>query len=118
MLSQVTKAAHEGAVQGHPSVMKLYDAIDTQRQLYLVVEACEGQPLNTVVREYGNQGIIGSRKNLTEEVSIKIIRQIISGLNHCHKLNISHRDIKLDNVLVDMKSDNIQTKIIDFGFAT
>lgn len=35
-----------------------------------------------------------------------------------HNLNISHRDIKMDNILVDMASPNLNTKIIDFGFAT
>jgi serine/threonine protein kinase len=74
--------------------------------------------LDKVVREFGNNGIVSSRRNLTEEISLQIISQIISGLNHCHQLNISHRDIKLENVLVDMNSDNLQTKIIDFGFAT
>lgn len=35
-----------------------------------------------------------------------------------HNLNITHRDMKMDNILVDMNSPNLDTKIIDFGFAT
>jgi serine/threonine protein kinase len=39
-------------------------------------------------------------------------------MSYYHTLNISHRDIKLENILVDMDSDDYKTKIIDFGFAT
>ena len=35
-----------------------------------------------------------------------------------HNLNISHRDLKLENILVDIESHDVITKIIDFGFST
>ena len=37
--------------RGHPCIMKLYDAIDTSRQLFLILEPCKGKMLNVVVRE-------------------------------------------------------------------
>jgi serine/threonine-protein kinase HSL1 (negative regulator of Swe1 kinase) len=43
------------------------------------------------------------------------MRQLISGLQFIHSLNISHRDLKVENILVD--PNTFQTKIIDFGFA-
>jgi len=39
-------------------------------------------------------------------------------MSHFHAMNISHRDIKLENILVDMSDEHLTTKIIDFGFAT
>jgi serine/threonine protein kinase len=41
--------------------------------------------------------------------------QLISGLEFIHKMNISHRDLKLENILVDPETST--TKLIDFGFA-
>ena len=130
MLSLVTKSSfetvegqdfittNEQGLEGHPSIMKLYDAIDTHRHLYLIIERCKGSMLQTIVREYGKAGARGARKNLPEEVCAKIYYQIAMGMAYYHTLNISHRDIKLENILVDMDSPNFQTKIIDFGFAT
>lgn len=71
-----------------------------------------------MVREYGKSGARGTRRNLPEDVCAKIYHQIVQGMAYYHTLNISHRDIKLENILVDMDSTNLQTKIIDFGFAT
>lgn len=56
-----------------------------------------------------------SRKNLPEQACAKIIYQMVSGLSFIHNLGISHRDIKVENVLVDPETNN--TKLIDFGFA-
>lgn len=56
---------------GHPSVMKLYDAIESSRQIYLIVERCEGRMLHTVIKEMTDMG--SSRKNLSEENCAKIL---------------------------------------------
>lgn len=43
-----------------------------------------------------------------------MFKQIVEGINYCHKINIVHRDIKLENILLDEFKN---AKIIDFGFA-
>ena len=103
--------------RGHPSIMKLYDAIDTHRHLYLVLENCEGEMLHSVVKEHAERAINSYRKCLPEEACAQIFYQIILGMSYFHQKNISHRDIKLENILVDYKSREKTTKIIDFGFA-
>ena len=48
-----------------------------------------------------------------------IFRQIASAVAYLHGLNVVHRDLKLDNILVSTDSNNNHTvKLIDFGFAT
>lgn len=55
---------------------------------------------------------VRKRTKLTESTAKFIFRQIIEALQYIHSLNIVHRDIKLDNILIDL-SNNI--KICDFG---
>ena len=50
--------------------MKLYDATDNSRQLYLVMEKCKGKMLHTAVRDYADLG--STRKNLPEGICAKI----------------------------------------------
>jgi len=53
-------------------------------------------------------------RRLPEVEAKKIFKQLIEGLNHLHQKNIVHRDIKLENILLDSK---LNLKIIDFGFS-
>ena len=72
---------------------------------YLIMEYVEGGEL------YGH---IDKHKRLTEYESVRIFRQILSGLAYCHGLNIYHRDLKPENILLD-KDENV--KLVDFGMA-
>jgi serine/threonine protein kinase len=56
-----------------------------------------------------------SNRRLDEDDAKRIIRQITEGLKYCHSRCITHRDIKLENLLLDSHKS---MKIIDFGFST
>ncbi|KAK4413422.1 putative serine/threonine-protein kinase [Sesamum alatum] len=92
----------------HPNVMKL-DAIVTSRvsgSLYLVFD----------YMEHDLAGLLASPRVKFTEPQIKCyMQQILSGLEHCHKRGVLHRDIKGSNLLVD---NNGVLKIGDFGLAT
>ena len=86
--------------------MKLYEVIDTPSNLYLVLEYINGVNLLEILKNEKNHYI-------KEQRAKKLFSQIVKGISYCHKKNIFHRDIKLENILV-LKDDTI--KIIDFGF--
>jgi serine/threonine protein kinase len=87
--------------------MRLFDAIDTPKQLYLILESCEGRILHSVMKS----------STLSESQVSKIFYQIMRGMEFYHSRSIAHRDIKPENILVDIDSKEVKTKIIDFGFA-
>ena len=89
------------------NVMKLYEVIDTPSNLYLVLEYIKGINLLEIMKNE-------KYHFLKEERAKKIFLQIVKGISYCHKKNIYHRDIKLENILV-LKDDTV--KIIDFGFS-
>ena len=88
------------------NIMKLYEVIDTQSNLYLVQEYINGINLLEIIKNEKHHFIKESRAK-------KIFLKIVSGIEYCHRINIFHRDIKLENILV-LKDDSV--KIIDFGF--
>ena len=55
--------------------------------------------LNEILKE----STIATRKSLTEQQTCLIIGQLAKAMKFYHSLNIAHRDIKLENILVDME---------------
>lgn len=53
-------------------------------------------------------------RRLDEPEAKRLFKQIVEGLCYCHKMSVVHRDIKLENILLD---SNNNIKIIDFGFS-
>ncbi|KAL0000299.1 hypothetical protein SO802_019901 [Lithocarpus litseifolius] len=89
----------------HPHIIRLYEVIDTPKEIYLVMEyANKGDLLKYIL----GKGI------LQEEEARKIFQQIISGVEHCHENNVVHRDLKPDNLLLDSERN---VKITDFGLS-
>ncbi|PPQ96589.1 hypothetical protein CVT26_006326 [Gymnopilus dilepis] len=90
----------------HPNIMKLYDVWETSSSLYLILEYVQGGELFEYLCDKG-------RPPISEVVSY--FQQIICAVAHCHRYNIAHRDLKLENILIDQE---FNIKIADFGMAT
>lgn len=93
---------------GHPNIAKLHDVYETNQHFHLVMDCMEGGDLCARLAEKGK---------FTEAEASKVIRQILSALNHLHKQGITHRDVKLDNVLYDTKTGG-HLKLVDFGLSS
>jgi len=89
------------------NVMKLYDVIETNRYLYLIMEYINGISLLDFIQKQKNHRIDESKCK-------ELFYQIVKGILYCQNENICHRDIKLENILI---VNNKIIKIIDFGFA-
>ena len=89
------------------NVMKLYDVIETNRYLYLIMEYINGISLLDFIQKQKNHRI-------DENKCKELFYQIVKGILYCQNENICHRDIKLENILI---VNNKIIKIIDFGFA-
>ena len=92
----------------HPNIVKLYKTVENKRSLNLVMEYVSGCSLTSYLKQK-------SSRRLEESEARGIFRQVIEALDYCHGLGISHRDIKLDNILIDAQHC---IKLIDFGFST
>ena len=92
----------------HSSIVKLYAAFDTRRHVVLEMENVKGMSLHGFLKSK-------EKRRLDEPEAKRIFTQILKGIEHCHSNDVAHRDIKLENLLMD-ETQNI--KIIDFGFST
>ena len=94
----------------HPNIIKIFELYDTETDFYIVQELCNGGDLFCKIHEEGGQ---------SEITTGIIIFQILSAVNYLHERKLMHRDLKLENILIDDSkySNNIYIKIIDFGTA-
>jgi len=105
-LDQFLREARMGLRLRHPNIVSIYSVDPDIRNPYMVMEFVEGQTLRELVR------LRGKVDPLT---SLKLIYDVCSGLSYAASLGISHRDMKLSNVLV--ASDG-RAKLVDFGLAS
>ena len=87
----------------HPNITKILEMFEDEKYILIIMEYINGGNLFSFVKK---------RRKLSEKISKFLFRQIILGINHIHSQNIVHRDIKLENILIDI---NNTIKICDFG---
>ena len=90
-----------------PNVMKVIEIFESQKYYYIVTELLKGPTLIDFLLNTPKRGI-------SEKILAEYIRQILSGICHCHSMNIVHRDIKPDNIIFTAESCTT-LKLIDFG---
>ncbi len=87
----------------HPNITKILEMFEDEKYILIIMEYINGGNLFSFVKK---------RRKLTEKISKFLFRQIILGIKHIHSQNIVHRDVKLENILIDL---NNTIKICDFG---
>lgn len=89
----------------HPNIVRLYDVIETDKYIGIILEYASGGELFDHILAH---------RYLKEKDAAKLFSQLISGVWYIHQKKIVHRDLKLENLLLDRQRNVI---ITDFGFA-
>jgi cyclin-dependent kinase len=90
----------------HPNIVRLYDVVHTEKKLTLVFEFLD-QDLKKYLDACGDQGL--------ESYTVKsFLYQLLQGVAFCHAHRVLHRDLKPQNLLINMEGE---LKLADFGLA-
>ncbi|KAJ4786913.1 CBL-interacting serine/threonine-protein kinase 15 [Rhynchospora pubera] len=89
----------------HPNIIKLYEVMATKKKIYFAMEYAKGGELFQKIAKGGR---------VKEEIAHRYFRQLIDAVDFCHSRGIYHRDLKLENLLLD-EEDNL--KVTDFGLS-
>ncbi|KAI0539790.1 hypothetical protein GGR58DRAFT_512158 [Xylaria digitata] len=106
--SRLAKIHREVAILrglSHPNIVGLHEMIETNREIGIILEYASGGELFDYILNH---------RYLKDNAARRLFAQLISGVGYLHKKGIVHRDLKLENLLLDRNRNII---ITDFGFA-
>jgi serine/threonine-protein kinase len=110
--------ARIAATLSHPNIVQIFDVGQHDNQFYIAMEHVHGEDLRSIVRQMKKKGVL----EFPLEHALAIVLGMCAGLSYAHEkheldgsaLNIVHRDISPQNVVVTFTGD---VKIVDFGIA-
>ncbi|KAL8137298.1 hypothetical protein V2J09_003299 [Rumex salicifolius] len=105
MIDQITREISVMAKVKHTNIVELKEVMATRTKIYLVMEYLQGGELCNKVR----------RAKLSDKDARRYFQQLISAVEFCHSRGIYHRDLKLENLLLDGTEENV--KVADFGLS-
>lgn len=89
----------------HPNIVRLHEMVETERHIGIILEYASGGELFDYIL---------NQRYLKDPSARRLFAQLVSGVGYLHKKGIVHRDLKLENLLLDQNKNII---ITDFGFA-
>lgn len=104
MSASLTREIHHHRQLHHPHVTQMYEVIATESSIWIVTELCSGGELFDYLAEKGR---------LAEDETRILFGQLCLAVAYLHDNQIVHRDLKLENVLLD---ERCRVKLGDFGF--
>ena len=103
------REAQAAARLKHPNAVTIYDfGITSDGLVYLAMELLAGQSLRAFIKQEGP---------LSVATAAEILNQACSAIEEAHRLQIVHRDIKPDNIIVNPTLNGLRVKVLDFGIA-
>jgi TonB family protein len=100
---------HEAKVMGqlqHHNIVTLYDYVETETGLFLIIELVDGKPIDDYIEQVSGP--------IEEGKAIEMMNEILEGFQYAHEKGLVHRDIKPSNLVIAAKN---KVKILDFGIA-
>ncbi|KAD3338115.1 hypothetical protein R6Q59_027165 [Mikania micrantha] len=104
MMNQIKREISVMKLVNHPNVVHLYEVLASKTKIYIILEYVKGGELFDVV----------AKGKLKEHVARKYFQQLIAAIDFCHSRGVYHRDLKLENLLLD---DEGNLKVSDFGLS-
>lgn len=89
----------------HPNIVRLHEMVETEKHIGIILEYASGGELFDYILNH---------RYLKDNAARRLFAQLVSGIGYLHKKGIVHRDLKLENLLLDRNRNII---ISDFGFA-
>ncbi|KAF5803096.1 putative protein kinase CAMK-CAMKL-CHK1 family [Helianthus annuus] len=88
----------------HPNIVRMHEVLANQKKIYFVLEFAPGGDLFSKV----------AKCRFSEDLSRRYFQQLVSAVRYCHSRGVYHRDLKLENLLLD---ENWNLKVTDFGLS-
>ncbi len=96
--------ARSAAAVTHPAIAQIYDVDEADGMTFIAMEFVEGKTVSQLISNH-ELDLVGA---------VEIALHVAEGLSRAHKVNIVHRDIKSDNIMLTRDG---HTKLLDFGLA-
>lgn len=92
----------------HPNILRLHEYFETSEVVHLVLELCKGgELLDHLHKQPAHQ--------FPEKVACRYVQTMLSAVSYCHAHNIVHRDLKLENFLLESNEPEAELKLIGKG---